>query len=247
MANVVLRVISLTDSSVTRLGIHGIGRPLPVEAEQAQTGDTKTFLSRTRIDLSRLALLLIVIDWPRFSPAFAQSLASLIITAPNLTELRLSLGEGTYANGLHPVHASIFCLMTVLGRAEQPFAALKSISLDHVCCFEEDLRTFLSLTAISLERLELGMVYMLLRTSDGSFACGVKFLEWLRGLDLRHFAMKGILSNTGKQHLRFCALIPRRSSPKLISKRLPQLGSVAKPASLPRSWRGWRSGKARMM
>ena len=96
VSKTVFNITSMTDSRVTRLGIHGIGLQYLVEAEQAQTGDAMTRPLQS-MDLSRLTLLLIVVDWPRFSPYFSQSLANVISTASNLTDLRLSLGETTYA------------------------------------------------------------------------------------------------------------------------------------------------------
>ena len=157
MSKSVFKIISMTDSRVTRLGVHGIGLQFLIDAEQAQTGNAMTRLPQS-MDLSRLTLLLIVLDWPRFSPHFSQSLANVISTASNLTDLRLSLGENTYAQGsLQTEYWSSCCLMTELGRIQQPFAALKSISLDYMCCFEQDLRDFLSRNVVSLKQLTLGI------------------------------------------------------------------------------------------
>ena len=156
VSKTVFNIISMTDSRVTRLGIHGIGLQFLIEPEQAQTGNAMTRPLRS-MDLSRLTLLLIVVDWPRFSPHFSQSLANVISTASNLTELRLSLGEDTYEQqGFQTDDCSSWCLMTRLGRIRRPFPALKSMTLDHMCCFEQDLRGFLSRNVASLKQLTLG-------------------------------------------------------------------------------------------
>lgn len=147
----------MTDSLVSKLSVHGIGLQLRIEAEQAQTGNAMTRLPPS-MDLSRLTLLLIVIDWPRFSPDLPQRLANVISTASNLSDLRLSLGEDTYAQAsFHTDDWSNCCLMTELGRIQQPFAALKSMTLDHMCCLEEDFRDFLSRNVTSLKQLTLGI------------------------------------------------------------------------------------------
>ena len=90
---------------------------------------------------------------------------------------------------------------------ETRFPALKILYLADVFCHEKDFRAFFTRARFPiLEKLEIWN--LTLSTSSGAlaqekFPCGVRMLEFLRGLGLTQFSMQGYLNNTGQQMINF--------------------------------------------